>query len=87
MRTLRDEYRAYLMEMRALSKDSNGRDVYVELTHEESERYNTLSNPMMRSGTPEEEAEYMALDEKHNLARIQSLDDERIECTGNPVKS
>lgn len=87
MRTLRDDYRAYLVQMRALSVDSNGRDVYVGLTHEESERYNTLSNPVMRSGTPEEEAEYMALDEKHNLARTQVLDAECIERTGNPAIS
>jgi hypothetical protein len=41
MLNLRDGYRAYLVEMRALSTDSNGRDIYVGLTHEESERYHS----------------------------------------------
>ena len=86
MLNLRDGYRAYLVEMRALSTDSNGRDIYVGLTHEESERYHTLSSPLMRSGTHEEDEEYMALDDKHNLARMQVLDAEHIKRTENPAQ-
>lgn len=65
----------YLLEMRALSKDAEGNDVFVGLTSEESEHYHFLSNPM-KSLEHSEREEYLALHEKHELARLLVLDAE-----------
>jgi len=73
----------YLLEMRALSTDSQGRDIFVGLTSEESERYHFLSNPL-RHGTYEENEEYLSLNAKHENARHQVLAAEHIKRTESP---
>lgn len=65
----------YLLEMRALSTDTKGNDVFVGLTSDESERYHFLSDPFKSSDHTERE-EYLALHEKHEIARLQVLDAE-----------
>lgn len=83
MLKLTDGERHYLLEMRAISTDSEGRDIFVGLTSEESERYHLLSNPL-RQGTFEEKDEYLALNEKHEKARHQVLAAEHIKRTESP---
>ena len=65
----------YLLEMRALSTNTEGHDVFVGLTSNESERYHFLSNPL-KSLEHSEREEYLALHEKHELARLLLLDAE-----------
>ena len=85
MLNLTDGNRAYLNEMRALSSDLSGNEVFVGLTREESERYVVLSNPL-RSGSFEENEEYIALDDRHNLARMQVLGAEHVKRTESPTE-
>lgn len=73
----------YLLEMRALSTDPQGRDIFVGLTADESERYHFLSNPL-RHGTYEENEEYLAFNQKHEQARHQVLAAEHIKRTEAP---
>lgn len=68
MLKLTEGEKRYLLEMRALSTDSQGKDIFVGLTSDESVRYHFLSNPH-RHGTYEENEEYLALNEKHEIAR------------------
>lgn len=65
----------YLLEMRALSTDTQGNDVYVGLTSSESERYHFLSDPH-KSLERSESEEYLALNDKHELARLLVIDAE-----------
>jgi len=74
----------YLEELRALSTDSQGRDIFVGLTSEESERYYFLSNPHRHN--PDDGKEYLALHEKHELARHQVLAAEHIKRTESPTQ-
>ncbi|WP_030141980.1 hypothetical protein [Pseudomonas fluorescens] len=73
----------YLLEMRALSVDAQGRDIFVGLTSEESERYHFLSNPHF-SASYDEKDEYLALDQKHERARRDVLDAEHVKRTEAP---
>lgn len=73
----------YLLEMRALSTDVRGRDIFVGLTSEESERYHFLSNPLF-SGTYEEKEEYLELNQKHERARHEVLAAEHVKRTEAP---
>ncbi|MEZ0194269.1 hypothetical protein AB9U01_09410 [Pseudomonas qingdaonensis] len=75
----------YFLEMRALSTDAEGNDIFVGLTSDESERYHFLSNPL-RHGAPEENEEYLALNQKHELARHQVLAAEHIKRTESPTQ-
>ncbi len=75
----------YLLEMRALSTDSQGNDIFVGLTSSESERYHFLSNPL-KSMEHSEREEYLALHEKHEIARLLILDAENTLRVENPSK-
>lgn len=79
--------RAYMEEMRMLTRDADGREVLVGLTFEESEWY--LAHVEADVGTADERAarladmtpeehdaeteRYLALHDKHELARMEVL--------------
>jgi len=63
--------REYLEDMRALTTDSNGAEVYAGLTAQESAEYYELTRLEKRSGRSFEDKErLLALNEKHELVRI-----------------
>jgi len=63
---------AYLNEMRAITTDSSGNTVFVGLTLQESNEYHRLS--LSRGGSSYEEGErYIALNDRHEIARLQVL--------------
>ncbi|WP_280191178.1 hypothetical protein [Delftia sp. PS-11] len=64
--------RAYLIEMRALSTDAAGNEVFAGLTVEESKEFHRLS--IRRDSTSYEEGDrYIQLSDKHETARIQVI--------------
>ena len=68
---LDDGERAYLVEMRALSTDSNGQEVFVGLTSEETAFYVAHNKRALVGGTdPDETDRYLELNEKHEAARL-----------------
>jgi hypothetical protein len=79
---LTNNERAYLQELRSLSTDSEGREVYIGLSHEESEEYRVLVQALddHRSfqGRMEDHQRardhYVKLDDKHEAARFQLLE-------------
>lgn len=75
----------FLMEIRAISTDEHGNDVFVGLTSSESERYHFLSNSRKHLESSESE-EYWALHEKHERARLLVLDAENTLRVENPSK-
>lgn len=83
MLELTESNRAFLKEIRALSTDQHGQEIFVGLTRCESERYIVLSEPL-RVATFEEKGEYLFLDEKYNLARMQVIGAEHMLRTENP---
>lgn len=80
---LTDSNRTFLKKIYSLSTDLSDREVLVGLTHEESERYLALSDPV-RNATPEEMQEHSALKERHILTRVQVLEAELCLRTENP---
>ncbi|AJP53303.1 hypothetical protein [Pseudomonas simiae] len=80
---LDDQSRALLNEIRALNTDQLGREIFVGLTHEESERYVALSMST-RHKSAEEQDEYLSLDEKYNSQRMQVIGAEHLLRTENP---
>jgi len=83
MLNLTDAERAFLLDLRALSTDSSGNEIYVGLSLRESERYRFLSDPL-RHSTFEEKDEYLALNDKHERVRLQILDAENTRRVENP---
>ncbi|QCY09488.1 hypothetical protein [Pseudomonas sp. MPC6] len=73
MLVLTDMQRAYLRKLRALSKDSQGNEVFVGLTLEESTRFNFLSESLMKHEyrTPEALDEYLSFRLRHEHHRLQ----------------
>lgn len=74
MLDLSDSERDHLTAMRALSYDSEGREIFVGLTNEETARYlqhrrNFISGQRDRDGRDE----YLRLHDKHEQARFQVL--------------
>lgn len=71
--------RAYLSEIRALSTDKDGNDVFVGLTAEESAWYATYLEESFR-GTADRsdgpQGRYLALQDKHEEARQAVIADE-----------
>ena len=74
MLDLSDSEREQLTEMRALSYDSDGREVFIGLTQEETIRY-LQHRRKFRTGQRDREAraEYLQLHDKHERARLQVL--------------
>jgi hypothetical protein len=84
-----ERYRAYLEEIRALTKDAEGREVLVGLTFEETaeihrymERRDEPNFPF-QPGDIELGKRYDELNDKHELARQQVL---AVEYESRPVK-
>lgn len=85
MLNLTDGERHYLQEVRALTTDENGIEVFAGLTLDESERYHFLSNPYRsRNGNHAETDEYIALNNKHERARLQIIAAENVLRVQNP---
>lgn len=80
--------RAYLEDMRMLSTNSEGREVFIGLTAEESAEFYkfTRIEAIERSKTSEERDRYLELHEKHEAARMQIVAAE-IEARHNPVRN
>lgn len=85
MLRLTESDKLFLLEIRALSTDSQGNEVFVGLTSNESERYHFLCNPL-KSLEDSEREEYLELHEKHELARLLVLDAENTLRVENPSK-
>ncbi|AMS13154.1 hypothetical protein A3218_02055 [Pseudomonas chlororaphis] len=83
MLKLTDSNRAFLNEIRALNADEHGREIFVGLTREESERYLALSEADKDLSTKERD-EYIKLDEQYNRARMQVIGAEHLLRTENP---
>lgn len=64
--------RSYLKKMLSLYIDTNGREVLVGLTHQESERYLALCEQIRISGFAAS-TNYCELKEKHELARMEVI--------------
>lgn len=95
---INEDYRAYMEELRKLTRDAEGREVLVGLSFEESEWY--LAHVDARAGGPEARAErdagktfeevdaetdrYLALHEKHENARMAVLGAEYELRTAKP---
>lgn len=66
--------RDYLNEMRMLSTDNQGNEIFVGLTVEESEEYFKLTRLDGRdSGDAQARSRYLTLYEKHERARLAVL--------------
>lgn len=78
MLVLTNMQRAYLLKLRALSKDLQGNEVFAGLTFEESIRFNFLSESLLgqEHRAQEHVDEYLSLVEKHEHCRLQLLDAE-----------
>ena len=62
--------RAYLEEMRALTTDDTGREVFVGLSREESEEFAHLTE-LLQNQSDIERRRYLELHEKHEAIRVQ----------------
>lgn len=69
MLNLTEGYRASLSRANALDKDQHGKEIFVGLTHAESQRYQTLSDPL-RACSLLEHLEFLQLDDKHHQAHV-----------------
>jgi len=81
MANIPSEYREYLTELRALSKDECGEDVLVGLTSEETEFYLAYSFGKKKG---ERSDHYLQLNDKHELARRDVLLAENEFRVGRP---
>ena len=61
--------RASLSRANALDVDQDGEEVFVGLSHAESQRYQILSDPL-RACSLSEHLEFLKLDEKHVQAHL-----------------
>lgn len=88
MLDINDADRAYLNELRALSTDSFGNEIFVGLTLEESIRFAVLSKRGLMSGNRsfDDGEEYLALHDKHEMARMRVLAAEHVARTESPTK-
>jgi hypothetical protein len=84
-----DSERAYLLEMRSLSTDAEGREVLVGLNFEETAFYMAHVRVALnhkRSADHEEQAErYLRLHDKHEVARFQVLGAENQKRVDKPT--
>jgi hypothetical protein len=71
MLDLTNENRASLLRRFAITQDAQGLDIFVGLTHEESKRYQLLSDPW-RENNLRDAAEFLLLDKKHDLAMSEA---------------
>lgn len=82
-----DDERAYLTEMRMLTKDSNGQEVFVGLTLEETEFYVTYGRQSLLGVENRNDADrYLELNEKHERARLNVIGAEAQLRVDNPSR-
>ena len=69
-----DAERAYLNEMRMLTTDANGQDVFVGLTPDETDFYVSYSRlSLAGTANPDDADRYLELNEKHEQARLSII--------------
>jgi len=79
-----DSERKYLTELRAISKDREGREVLVGLTLEETEFYIQFGRSIVPGEKKHEEADrYLKLNQKHEQARMEVISTENLLRTDN----
>lgn len=79
--------RAYLDEMRMLSTDNAGNEIFAGLTVEESKEYYNFSRPSHRfNGDDEAQERYLALNEKMQRARFAVLGAEIVARDYKPTQ-
>ena len=79
--------RAHKTEMRAITKDSQGREVLVGLTFDETAFYMSFSRKFLSGDQDSEDSEvYLELHEKHEHARFEVIGAEHILRTENPPR-
>ena len=82
-----DSEKAYLTEMRALTIDSQGRDVLVGLSFEETEIYVNHSRAFLKGDRDRENRDlYLQLHEKHERVRLEVIGNEHYLRTENPSR-
>lgn len=71
---LDESERAFLVEMRALTTDSNGQEVFVGLTAGETSYYLSYTKRALIGGTDSSETDrYLELHTKHEAARLSVI--------------
>lgn len=85
-----DRDRAFLTEMRAISTDSNGREVLVGLTADETDWYfaycdRRISGAHRGPNYSDDPDRFLALDDEHERARLEVLGAEMQKRTNNPT--
>ena len=76
MTTFTDADRVYLNEMRALTTNSEGEEVLVGLTHQETKFFMEFSNKRLsgsQRSSDEDRDRYLNLNEKHEKERLSIL--------------
>jgi hypothetical protein len=82
-----DEERAYLVEMRAISTDANGKEVLVGLHVYETAFYMDYARSYRKPDRdPRNRDKYLMLHEKHQLARLQVIGAEHHVRMESPIR-
>ncbi len=82
-----EDEKAYLIEMRALTTDSQGQDVLVGLSREETEVYVSHSRAFLRGDRDRDNRDiYLQLHEKHERMRLEVIGTEHYLRTQNPSR-
>ncbi|MBV1929709.1 MAG: hypothetical protein KUG81_09400 [Gammaproteobacteria bacterium] len=87
MAKIPEEDRSYLTEIRAIATDLNGDETLVGLTEEETEFYLDYSRRSVAGSTTDEDRDrYVALNDKHEPARIAVISAESELRVDKPSK-
>lgn len=82
-----DDERAYLVEMRAISKDADGNEVLVGLNVSETAFYMDYARSFIKPDRDRSNRDkYLMLHEKHQLARLQIIGAEHFVRMESPVR-
>ncbi len=82
-----DDERAHLIEMRMLTTASDGQEVFVGLTQEETAFYVTYSrHRLLGKDCPQDADRYLELNQKHERARLSIIDAEAQLRMKNPSR-
>lgn len=85
MTTFTDDERNYLIEMRAITTDTQGREMLVGLTTEETEFYIAYSRDLRGDSHNSADSDrYLELNNKHEAARLSVLMAENEQRVDNP---
>ena len=84
---LDESERAYLVEMRALTTDPKGQEVFVGLTADETAFYVGYGKRVLVGGPDTDETDkYLVLNEKHEAARLSVISAEVELRTDSPPR-